>query len=157
MEFGTETWINLEKLVEFTLILIDLYKNEILDKLEWREQDLPVEIRYFTPEKKKDAIFVQNLEISPNNYFICFPGLNEFSFALLYNFVAFAILHQEHTVIESKPDHFLDDLRLNNPWPELKRLLWLHSLWPLPFLFECLISKLLHVLLLLDCYWWSNL
>ncbi|TQD88656.1 hypothetical protein C1H46_025788 [Malus baccata] len=28
---------------------------------------------------------------------------------------------QEHTVIESKPEHFLDDLRLNNPWPELKR------------------------------------
>ncbi|KAL2930463.1 NEDD8-activating enzyme E1 regulatory subunit AXR1 [Bienertia sinuspersici] len=28
---------------------------------------------------------------------------------------------KEHPVIESKPDHFLDDLRLNNPWPELKR------------------------------------
>lgn len=28
---------------------------------------------------------------------------------------------QEHTVVESKPDHFLDDLRLNNPWPELRR------------------------------------
>ncbi|KAG9160542.1 hypothetical protein Leryth_026142 [Lithospermum erythrorhizon] len=27
---------------------------------------------------------------------------------------------KEHTVIESKPDHFLDDLRLNSPWPELK-------------------------------------
>ncbi|XP_050248017.1 NEDD8-activating enzyme E1 regulatory subunit AXR1-like isoform X1 [Quercus robur] len=27
---------------------------------------------------------------------------------------------KEHTVVESKPDHFLDDLRLNNPWPELK-------------------------------------
>ncbi|PIA57858.1 hypothetical protein AQUCO_00500049v1 [Aquilegia coerulea] len=27
---------------------------------------------------------------------------------------------KEHAVIESKPDHFLDDLRLNNPWPELK-------------------------------------
>ncbi|KAL6136889.1 hypothetical protein ACLB2K_062184 [Fragaria x ananassa] len=27
---------------------------------------------------------------------------------------------KEHTVIESKPEHFLDDLRLNNPWPELK-------------------------------------
>ncbi|KAF3571740.1 hypothetical protein F2Q69_00063793 [Brassica cretica] len=27
---------------------------------------------------------------------------------------------KEHTVIDSKPDHFLDDLRLNNPWPELK-------------------------------------
>ncbi|RZC66086.1 hypothetical protein C5167_009782 [Papaver somniferum] len=25
-------------------------------------------------------------------------------------------------MIESKPDHFLDDLRLNNLWPELKRL-----------------------------------
>ncbi|KAH7576745.1 hypothetical protein JRO89_XS01G0140600 [Xanthoceras sorbifolium] len=28
---------------------------------------------------------------------------------------------KEHTVIESKPDHFLDDLRLNNPWPELRK------------------------------------
>ncbi|GJX89586.1 NEDD8-activating enzyme E1 regulatory subunit AXR1-like protein [Tanacetum coccineum] len=27
---------------------------------------------------------------------------------------------QEHAVIESKPDHFLDDLQLNNPWPKLK-------------------------------------
>ncbi|XP_021822830.1 NEDD8-activating enzyme E1 regulatory subunit AXR1-like [Prunus avium] len=27
---------------------------------------------------------------------------------------------KEHTVIESKPEHFLDDLRLNNPWPELR-------------------------------------
>ncbi|KAI8006960.1 E3 ubiquitin-protein ligase RZFP34 [Camellia lanceoleosa] len=26
----------------------------------------------------------------------------------------------EHTVIESKPDHFLDDLRLSSPWPELR-------------------------------------
>ncbi|KAJ7948152.1 NEDD8-activating enzyme E1 regulatory subunit [Quillaja saponaria] len=31
------------------------------------------------------------------------------------------ISFKEHTVIESKPDHFLDDLRLNNPWPELRR------------------------------------
>lgn len=30
-------------------------------------------------------------------------------------------LWQEHDVIESKPDHFLDVLRLNNPWPELKQ------------------------------------
>ncbi|KAF3443685.1 hypothetical protein FNV43_RR13375 [Rhamnella rubrinervis] len=29
---------------------------------------------------------------------------------------------KEHTVVESKPDHFLDDLRLNNPWLELRRL-----------------------------------
>lgn len=28
---------------------------------------------------------------------------------------------KEHDVIESKPDHFLDDLRLHNPWPELKQ------------------------------------
>ncbi|ONK74969.1 uncharacterized protein A4U43_C03F11960 [Asparagus officinalis] len=27
---------------------------------------------------------------------------------------------KEHTVVESKPDHFLDDLRLHCPWPELK-------------------------------------
>ncbi|XP_010475191.1 PREDICTED: NEDD8-activating enzyme E1 regulatory subunit AXR1 [Camelina sativa] len=27
---------------------------------------------------------------------------------------------KEHTIIDSKPDHFLDDLRLNNPWPELR-------------------------------------
>lgn len=29
-------------------------------------------------------------------------------------------------MIESKPDHFLDDLRLNNPWPELRRFDLLH-------------------------------
>ncbi|MQM19983.1 hypothetical protein Taro_052997 [Colocasia esculenta] len=28
---------------------------------------------------------------------------------------------KEHNVIESKPEHFLDDLRLHNPWPELKQ------------------------------------
>lgn len=28
---------------------------------------------------------------------------------------------KEHTIIDSKPDHFLDDLRLNSPWPELRR------------------------------------
>ncbi|KAJ3675825.1 hypothetical protein LUZ60_004867 [Juncus effusus] len=28
---------------------------------------------------------------------------------------------KEHDVVESKPDHFLDDLRLHNPWPELKQ------------------------------------
>ncbi|RAL41829.1 hypothetical protein DM860_009011 [Cuscuta australis] len=27
---------------------------------------------------------------------------------------------KEHTVIESKPDNFMDNLRLNNPWPELQ-------------------------------------
>ncbi|KAG0474124.1 hypothetical protein HPP92_015406 [Vanilla planifolia] len=27
---------------------------------------------------------------------------------------------KDHEVIESKPEHFVDDLRLNNPWPELK-------------------------------------
>ena len=27
-------------------------------------------------------------------------------------------------MIESKPEHFLDDLRLNNPWPELKRYIF---------------------------------
>nr|GEW04533.1 NEDD8-activating enzyme E1 regulatory subunit AXR1-like [Tanacetum cinerariifolium] len=35
---------------------------------------------------------------------------------------------KEHVVIESKPDHFLDDLRLNNPWPELKTLQDVHDL-----------------------------
>ncbi|KAK8954733.1 NEDD8-activating enzyme E1 regulatory subunit [Platanthera zijinensis] len=27
---------------------------------------------------------------------------------------------KEHTVVESKPEHFVDDLRLQSPWPELK-------------------------------------
>lgn len=43
-------------------------------------------------------------------------------FARSYGLTGFVrISLKEHTVIESKPDHFLDDLRLNNPWPELKR------------------------------------
>jgi hypothetical protein len=40
-------------------------------------------------------------------------------------------------VIESKPEHFLDDLRLNNPWLELKRyrlvLLFILFLWFMSF------------------------
>lgn len=43
-------------------------------------------------------------------------------FARSYGLAGFVrISLKEHTVIESKPEHFLDDLRLNNPWPELKR------------------------------------
>ncbi|KAG8387042.1 hypothetical protein BUALT_Bualt03G0211900 [Buddleja alternifolia] len=42
-------------------------------------------------------------------------------FARSYGLTGFVrISVKEHAVIESKPDHFLDDLRLNNPWPELK-------------------------------------
>ncbi|KAI3680277.1 hypothetical protein L2E82_50502 [Cichorium intybus] len=43
-------------------------------------------------------------------------------FARSYGLTGFVrISVKEHSVIESKPDHFLDDLRLNNPWPELKK------------------------------------
>lgn len=43
-------------------------------------------------------------------------------FARSYGLTGFVrISVKEHTIIESKPDHFLDDLRLNNPWPELTR------------------------------------
>ncbi|XP_061348768.1 NEDD8-activating enzyme E1 regulatory subunit AXR1-like isoform X2 [Gastrolobium bilobum] len=43
-------------------------------------------------------------------------------FARSYGLTGFVrISLKEHTVIESKPEHYLDDLRLNNPWPELKR------------------------------------
>ncbi|KAL7189458.1 hypothetical protein ACSBR1_039161 [Camellia fascicularis] len=43
-------------------------------------------------------------------------------FAHSYGLTGFVrISVKEHTVIESKPDHFLDDLRLNCPWPELRR------------------------------------
>ncbi|KAL4557662.1 hypothetical protein LXL04_035848 [Taraxacum kok-saghyz] len=43
-------------------------------------------------------------------------------FARSYGLTGFVrISVKEHAVIESKPDHFLDDLRLNNPWPELKK------------------------------------
>ncbi|KDO54663.1 hypothetical protein CISIN_1g0124842mg, partial [Citrus sinensis] len=43
-------------------------------------------------------------------------------FARSYGLTGFVrISVKEHTVVESKPDHFLDDLRLNNPWPELRK------------------------------------
>ncbi|KAL2328351.1 hypothetical protein Fmac_021778 [Flemingia macrophylla] len=43
-------------------------------------------------------------------------------FARSYGLTGFVrISLKEHAVVESKPEHFLDDLRLNNPWPELKR------------------------------------
>jgi hypothetical protein len=41
--------------------------------------------------------------------------------SILGRFTYLFIVVQEHCVIESKPDHFLDDLRLHNPWTELKQ------------------------------------
>ncbi|KAL5723622.1 NEDD8-activating enzyme E1 regulatory subunit axr1 [Ranunculus cassubicifolius] len=53
---------------------------------------------------------------------ICRQGDVKFICARSYGLTGLVrISLKEHTVIESKPDHFLDDLRLNNPWPELKR------------------------------------
>ncbi|GMI64004.1 hypothetical protein HRI_000069700 [Hibiscus trionum] len=60
---------------------------------------------------------------------LCFLILSIFLFSIylgcshsvggrIYGLVRISV--KEHTVIESKPDHFLDDLRLNNPWPELR-------------------------------------
>lgn len=54
---------------------------------------------------------------------VCVNSIFNTSFFVLHFFYLYRYaLSQEHTVIESKPDHFLDDLRLNNPWPELKKL-----------------------------------
>ena len=50
-------------------------------------------------------------------------------------------------MIESKLDHFLDDLRLNNPWPELRR--YRFSLPILMFFIDSFCSCLLFVCLLL--------
>ncbi|WMV56329.1 hypothetical protein MTR67_049714 [Solanum verrucosum] len=53
---------------------------------------------------------------------ICREGNIILIFARSYGLMGLVrISVKEHTVIESKPDHFLDDLRLNNPWPELTR------------------------------------
>ncbi|XP_019246966.1 PREDICTED: NEDD8-activating enzyme E1 regulatory subunit AXR1-like isoform X2 [Nicotiana attenuata] len=53
---------------------------------------------------------------------ICREGNIILLFARSYGLMGLVrISVKEHTVIESKPDHFLDDLRLNNPWPELRR------------------------------------
>ena len=59
----------------------------------------------------------------------------------------FSCLWQEHTVIELKPDHFLGDLRLNNPWLELRR--YRFSLPILMFFIDSFCSCLLFVCLLL--------
>ncbi|KAK6157303.1 hypothetical protein DH2020_011551 [Rehmannia glutinosa] len=53
---------------------------------------------------------------------ICRDANVKLIFARSYGLTGFVrISVKEHAVIESKPDHFLDDLRLNNPWPELRR------------------------------------
>ncbi|XP_076938781.1 NEDD8-activating enzyme E1 regulatory subunit AXR1-like [Bidens hawaiensis] len=53
---------------------------------------------------------------------ICHDANVMLIFARSYGLSGFVrISVKEHAVIESKPDHFLDDLRLNNPWPELKK------------------------------------
>ncbi|XP_021629513.1 NEDD8-activating enzyme E1 regulatory subunit AXR1-like isoform X1 [Manihot esculenta] len=52
---------------------------------------------------------------------ICREANVKLIFARSYGLTGFVrVSVKEHTVIESKPDHFLDDLRLNNPWPDLK-------------------------------------
>ncbi|KAG2260324.1 hypothetical protein Bca52824_079618 [Brassica carinata] len=52
---------------------------------------------------------------------ICREANDKLVFARSYGLSGFVrVSVKEHTVIDSKPDHFLDDLRLNNPWPELK-------------------------------------
>lgn len=56
-------------------------------------------------------------------------------------------------MIESKPDHFLDDLRLNNPWPELRRYIFSLSILIsffgvcscLPFVYLLLLLSLVHI------------
>ncbi|KAK6134731.1 hypothetical protein DH2020_031533 [Rehmannia glutinosa] len=53
---------------------------------------------------------------------ICRDANVKLIFARSYGLTGFVrISVKEHAMIESKPDHFLDDLRLNNPWPELRR------------------------------------
>ena len=47
--------------------------------------------------------------------------------SILGRFTYLFIVVQEHCVIESKPDHFLDDLRLHNPWTELKQYECIHT------------------------------
>ncbi|NP_001288878.1 NEDD8-activating enzyme E1 regulatory subunit [Brassica rapa] len=52
---------------------------------------------------------------------ICREANVKLVFARSYGLAGFVrVSVKEHTIIDSKPDHFLDDLRLNNPWPELK-------------------------------------
>ncbi|KAL3615593.1 NEDD8-activating enzyme E1 regulatory subunit axr1 [Castilleja foliolosa] len=53
---------------------------------------------------------------------ICLDANVMLIFARSYGLTGFVRINvKEHAAIESKPDHFLDDLRLNNPWSELRR------------------------------------
>nr|VDD00653.1 unnamed protein product [Brassica oleracea] len=51
---------------------------------------------------------------------ICREANVKVVFIRSYGLVGLVRVSVKHTIIDSKPDHFLDDLRLNNPWPELK-------------------------------------
>ncbi|XP_048490168.1 NEDD8-activating enzyme E1 regulatory subunit AXR1 isoform X1 [Beta vulgaris subsp. vulgaris] len=77
----------------------------------------------FEPIMKKEAMTCQLVEekmIKLDR--ICREANVMLVFARSYGLTGLVrVSLKEHTVIESKPDHFLDDLRLNNPWPELKR------------------------------------
>ncbi|CAN6828128.1 unnamed protein product [Brassica oleracea] len=58
---------------------------------------------------------------------ICREANVKVVFIRSYGLVGLVRVSVKHTIIDSKPDHFLDDLRLNNPWPELKRYSTLYS------------------------------
>ncbi|KAH0858387.1 hypothetical protein HID58_086648 [Brassica napus] len=51
---------------------------------------------------------------------ICREANVKVVFIRSYGLVGLVRVSVKHTIIDSKPDHFLDELRLNNPWPELK-------------------------------------
>nr|BAJ34018.1 unnamed protein product [Eutrema halophilum] len=64
-------------------------------------------------QELNDAVKANFIEENPDTLIITNPSF--------FSQFTLVVATQEHAIIDSKPDHFLDDLRLNNPWPELTR------------------------------------
>ncbi|KAK8968496.1 NEDD8-activating enzyme E1 regulatory subunit [Platanthera guangdongensis] len=63
-------------------------------------------------QELNDAVKAKFVEASPEALIEGNP--------LFFSSFTLVIATQEHIVVESKPEHFVDDLRLQSPWPELK-------------------------------------
>ncbi|XP_033147640.1 NEDD8-activating enzyme E1 regulatory subunit AXL isoform X2 [Brassica rapa] len=89
----------------------DLGNNFMVDKKSVGESKAKTVCAFL--QELNDAVRANFVQENPDSLILTDPSF--------FSQFTLVVATQEHTIIDSKPDHFLDDLRLNNPWPELKR------------------------------------
>ncbi|KAK7342110.1 hypothetical protein VNO80_25053 [Phaseolus coccineus] len=91
----------------------DLGNNFLVDEASLRKSKAKCVCSFL--QELNDAVKAKFVEESPETLIETNPSF--------FSQFTLVVATQEHDVIESKPEHFLDDLRLNNPWPELEEVM----------------------------------